>query len=330
MAQKLTNKEYSIKQLRSQLEYLTSELNKTTEKIQLLEISDNSNPENMSIELEPEQEISELIKKQNVISHEIITVKKRIQKLSAKTILKAELLILPVVIVLLFFVATNYSIQPIEQDPAIKTHYVVEDLQGNIVNYYSHWNVHSSTLTVNIKNSANVDDQKIQGIKNAIISTDKITEDGSLLYNTQTKIKTEYFRGWQGAVNTISTDTKYTIPEKFNLIQSNTGDGDILVTLSTIKLADGYSGVTRTIVNGNQILKAFITIYDSNKLTDNQLESIVRQEFGHALGLPYTDNSQDLMNESIITSHSYITECDLNALQGLYNDIQPSGNFCNN
>jgi hypothetical protein len=330
MTQKLTNKEYSIKQLRSQLEYLTSELNKTTEKIQLLEISDISNPDNISIELEPEQEISELIKKQNVISHEIITVKRRIQKLSAKTILKAELLILPVVIVLLFFVATNYSIQPIEQTPAIKTHYVVEDLQGNIVNNYNHWSAYSSTLIVNIKNSANVDDQKIQGIKNAIISTDRITGDGSLLYNTQTKTKTEYFRGWQGAVNTISANTKYPIPEKFNLIQSNTGEGDILVTLSTVKSSDVYSGVTRTIVNGNQILKAFITIYDSNKLTDNQLESMVRQEFGHALGLPSTDNSQDLMNESIITSHSYITECDLNALQGLYNDIPPSGNFCNN
>lgn len=330
MAQKLTNKEYSIKQLRSQLEYLTSELNKTTEKIQLLEISDNSSPENISLELESEPEISELIKKQNVISHEIITVRKRIQKLSAKTILKAELLILPVVIVLLFFVTTNYSIQPTEQMPTIKTHYVVEDLQGSTVDNYNHWNLHSSTLTVNIKNSANVDDQKIQDIKNAIVSTDKITDDGTLLYNTQTKTKTEYFRGWQGAVNTISSNTKYNIPEKFNFIQSTNGEEDILVTLSTVKSADGYSGVTRTIVNGNQILKAFITIYDSNKLTDDQLESIVRQELGHALGLPYTDNSQDLMNESIMTSHSYITECDLNALQEVYNDIQPSGNFCNN
>ena len=49
MAQKMTGKEYSIKQLRSQLEYLTNELNKTTEKIQLLEILDNTNSERVSI-----------------------------------------------------------------------------------------------------------------------------------------------------------------------------------------------------------------------------------------------------------------------------------------
>jgi hypothetical protein len=329
MAQKMTNKEYSIKQLRNHLGYLTSELHKTTEQIQLLEIFDNSKSE-MTSESEPEQEISELIKKQNTISHEIITVKKRIQKLSAKTILKAELLILPVVVVLLFFVATNYSVQPTEQGPVIKTHYVIEDLQGSIIGNYIHWNIQSGTpLTVNIKNSANVSDQKIQDVKNAIMSTDGITEDSSLLYNTQSGMKSEYFKGWQGAVETISANTKHSIPEKFNLIQSNNGEGDIVVTFSTVKSEDGYSGVTRTIVDGNQILKAFITIYDSNKLTDSQLESIVRQEFGHALGLPPTDNPEDLMHESIMTSHPYITECDINALQKLYNDVQPSGNFCN-
>ena len=330
MAQKMTNKEYSIKQLRSQLEYLTNELNKTTEKIQLQEILENTSVDKVSKELEPEQEISELIKKQNVISHEIITVKKRIQKLSAKTILKAELLILPVVVVLLFFVATNYSISPIEQTPIIKTHYVVEDLQGSSINNYNHWNIVNNTpLTVNIENTSNLSEQKIQDIKNAIMSTERITNDNSHPFDAQSGMKPLYFRGWQGAVNTISADTKHNIPEKFNFIQSNNGEGNIVVTLSTIKSDDGYSGITRTVVDGTQILKVFVTIYDSEKLTDSQLESIVRQEFGHALGLPQTDNS-DIMNESIMTGNYYITECDLNTLQKLYNDVQPSGNFCNN
>jgi hypothetical protein len=328
MTQRMTDKEHSIKQLRRQLGYLTSELNKTTEQIQLLEIFDNSKSE--MIFAVPEQEISELMRKQNTISHEIITIKKRIQKLSAKTILKVELLILPVVVVLLFFVATNYSITPVEQSTTIKTHYVIEDLQGNTVGNYKHWNIISGApLTVNIKNHAQVSDQKIQDVENAIMSTDGITDDSSLLYQSASAMKSEYFKGWQGAVQSVYANTKYNVPEKFNLIQSDNSEGDIVVTLSTVKSEDGYSGVTRTIVDGNQILKVFITIFDSNKLTDSQLESIVRNEFGHALGLPYTDNPQDLMHESITTSHSYISECDINALQKLYNDVEPAGNFCN-
>jgi predicted Zn-dependent protease len=328
MTLRMTDKDYSIKQLRTKLEQLTSELNKTTEQIQLLEIFDNSKSE--IIFTQSEQEISELIRKQNTISHEIITIKKKIQKLSAKTILKVELLILPIVIVLLFFVATNYTILPVEQNSTIKTHYVIEDLQGNSLGDYKHWSIISGTpLTVNIKNHAQVSDQKIQDVENAIMSTDGSTQNGSPLYNSVSAMKSEYFQGWQGAVQTAYSNTKYLIPEKFNLIQSDNSEGDIVVTLSTVKSEDGYSGVTRTIVNGNQILKVFITVFDSNKLTDNQLESTVRQEFGHALGLPYTENPEDLMHESITTSQSYISECDVNALQKIYNDVKPPSNFCN-
>ena len=184
MTQRMTDKEYSISQWRRQLEYLTNELNKTTEQIQLLEIFGNSKSE-MVFE-KPEHEISELMRKQNTISHEIITIKKRIQKLSAKTILKVELLILPVVVILLFFVATNYSIMPAEQGSTIKTHYVIENLQGNSVGNYKHWSIISGTpLTVNIKNHANVSDQKIQDVENAIMSTDSITGDTTQLYISQ-------------------------------------------------------------------------------------------------------------------------------------------------
>ena len=329
MTQKTTHKEYSIKQLRSQLEYLTEELRKTTEKIQLQEIFDTSKFE-ITSDAELEQEISELIKKQNVISHEIITVKKKIKKLSAKTILKTELLILPIVVVLLFFVTTNYLSQPVEQGTSIKTHYVIEDLQGSVTNNYQYWDIQkNSPLNVNINNSANVNEQKIRDVENAILSTDVISKDGTVIHSSDAETD-QYFTGWRGAVKTTSVNSKHTIPTNFNLIQSNNGEGDIVITLSTLKAEDGYSGVTRTIVDGNQILKAFITIYDSDKLSDTQLESIVRYEFGYALGLPHTNNAEGLMGNSITTNNSYITKCDINTLEKVYNDEQPSENFCNN
>ncbi len=329
MTQRMQTKENSIKQLRGQLEHLTNELTKTTEYIQLLELQDESKPKKDQVDFEPEQEISELLQKQNTISHEIILVKKRIHKLSAKTILKIELLILPVVVILLFFVAANYIVPPADVNPSMKTRYMTENLQGSTENDPKYWNIPNHTqLIVTIENNAKVSDQKIQAVEKAIISTDVITGDGSQLYSSN-HVASTYFTGWQGALQTIS-NTKHYIPERFDITQSSNGAGQIVITLSAIKDNDGYYGITRTIVNGNQILKAFITIYDADKLTDIQIGSIVRHEFGYALGLPSTSNTVDLMHDFISTDHSYISECDINALQKLYNDVKPSDDFCNN
>ncbi|MDE1818149.1 MAG: matrixin family metalloprotease [Thaumarchaeota archaeon] len=329
MTQRLQAKEDSIKQLRSHLEHLTNELSKTTEYIQLLELQDGLRVKKDDFGFEPEQEISDLLQKQNTISHEIILVRKRIQKLSAKTILKIELLILPIVVILLFFVAANYVIPSANIDSTIKTRYVTENLQGTTTDDFMYWDVNNQTpMVVTIENNAKVTDQKIQSIENAITSTETITGDSSQLYHSNSGTG-KYFIGWQGALETAPV-TKHNIPEKFNVIQSSNEEGQIVITLSKIKDRDGYYGTTRTIVNGNQILKVFITIYDADKLTNTQIGSIVRHEFGHALGLPLTNNAADLMYESITTNHPYISECDINALQKLYNGIKLSDDFCDN
>jgi len=317
----MCNKDESIKQLRLQLEYLTIELNKITGHIQLLEINETG----VIPDLEPEKEISELIRKQNTISHEIIAVKKRIHRLSAKTILKVELLILPIVIILLIFVTINYTMPITEPNTSIKSQYLVENLQGGFANQYNHWNAGRTPLIVNIENNANLDNQKIQYVKNAIMSTDIVTDDSSLVFS-ETKSKSSFFKGWYGALATIS-NTKYPIPQ-FDIVQAANGNGEIIVTLSTMKDIHGYSAFTRTLTDGNQIRKVFVTIYDADKLTNNQLESVVRQNFGHALGLPQTSNHDDLMYESFATNNSYISACDINSIKKLYNGEKLSDDFC--
>ena len=325
MAQKMNDKENSIKQLRIQLQHLTEDLNKTTAQLQLMEISDMSN--SFRANSEAEQEISKLIRKQNTISHEIITVRKRIQRLSAKTILKVELLVLPILCILSFYVVTNYSIYYPDQTSPIKTRYLVENLRGSTTDNYEYWDIKNGTpLIVNIENYAQVGSEKINAVKKAILSTDMVTGDSSLFFHSVSGSKSEYFKGWQGAVK-YAGGVKHYIPEKFDVVESPNGIGDIVITLSSMSDAYGYSGITKTIVDEKQILKAFITIYDSNKLTDDQIESIVRHEFGHALGLPHTSNPEDLMHDTI-KINSYISECDINTLKKLYNDSKPTEDFC--
>lgn len=327
MIQKTQHKEESIKKLRNHLEYLTNELSKTTEYIQLLELQEESGIKENLANSEPEHELGQLLQKQNSISREIILVKKRIQKLSAKAILKIELAVLPVVIILLFFVAANYVIQPTEVNSVIKTRYVIENLRGSSTDGYNYWNLSNQTLLiVNVENNDHVSNQKIQAAEQAILSAETVASDGSLHPNAKPELH-KLFRGWQEALQTAS-GTKYPIPKKFNIIHSQNGDGQIVIMLSTIHSKEGYSGSTKTIADGNQILKSFITIYDSNKLTDDQIGSIVRHEFGHALGLPDTGNSEDLMHGTITTNNPYISTCDIDALEKSYNGIKPSDDFC--
>ncbi|SRR5579885_83773 len=319
-------KEKSIKQLRLQLQALTKELNKTTEQLQLLEI--HADPSQLSDEMPPEQ-IGELIRKQNKISHEIITVKKRIQKLSAKTILKVELVVLPILAVLLFYgISSQYQVNTGNISDHIKTRYLIENLQGETGSTHKYWNIaKGAPLTVSIVNPDHLNEGKINVIKQAILSTESIYINNSLLDKSPPDGKSEYFKGWEGALSTVH-NTEFSIPNQFNIVESNNGPGQIVITLSHLEDPDGYSGYTRSVVDNSQILKSFITIYDADKLSDNQLATIVRHEFGHALGLPHSSDPQDLMHAVIQTGYPYISKCDVNAIESLY-DGNPTNNSCN-
>ena len=109
-----------------------------------------------------------------------------------------------------------------------------------------------------------------------------------------------------------------------NILTSEGGEGDIIITFSNLRDSDGYTGYTKAIVDGNEILKSFITVYDVNNLNDEELETIVRHEFGHALGLGHSTASEDLMAPNIDMTVPYISECNIDAIVDLYNGIEGS------
>ena len=95
-----SNKE-SINQLREQLQVLTNELNRTTEQLQLLEIEKKDASYTLQDNRVNEEMVHNLVQRQNILSHEIIRIRKEIRKRSSKIILITELFVLPAVFLLL-------------------------------------------------------------------------------------------------------------------------------------------------------------------------------------------------------------------------------------
>ena len=119
------------------------------------------------------------------------------------------------------------------------------------------------------------------------------------------------------------------IPKNFEILtDSDRGEGDITITLTNLEDSDGISGLTKNIVTGEQILKSEITIYDTGNLSDNQLLSTVRHEFGHAMGLAHSTAKEDLMFPTIQTAFPYISDCTLGAISHLYDGNQQSQYTC--
>ena len=115
--------------------------------------------------------------------------------------------------------------------------------------------------------------------------------------------------------------------QKFHVHKTNIENGNAIIKLDKFKNADGHTGFAKLIIDEdqNQILKSTITIYESNNLTDEKLATIVRHEMDHALELAHSTAPEDLMHSTIQTEYPYISECDVDAIVGLYDGKSSSG-----
>lgn len=197
---------------------------------------------------------------------------------------------------------------------------ITQDLKGNSIFLNKYWKISKGeTLSINIINSASISEKSIDTIKNSIMSTKTLEIDDSFLNNNQKNTVSTYYVGWKGALQNIG-DSKIPIPKNFKITNSPNVYGDIIVILSNIKDRSGNSGYTKTVLEGDEIIKAFITIYEVNSLSKNELGTIMRHEFGHALGLGHATDSQDLMAPTIDMTYPFISECNISAMSDLYND----------
>lgn len=207
--------------------------------------------------------------------------------------------------------------------------YTIENLRGDTIDTWKHWNIlENEKITVNIINPE-VTKAATSVIVDAIMSDETVQIDDSLMHKGLQGSTSTYYKGWHGALKEASKkSTQFYIPTEFVMLESSNGEGDITIRLLTEKNTDGYSGYTKSITDNDQILKSTITIYDVDSLSTEDISTIIRHEFGHALGLAHSTAPEDLMAPVITTNYPYISECDIDAISALYDGKASSQVVC--
>ena len=311
---------------------------KEQEKLILDELCKFSNQRTRNLE----QSIQQILKKISTYKHassELEQEKEILQEINKsldKRLTKSTSFYHLIFFVCLMIIAISfifYYIISLEQEPTtlpLTSRYVIENLRGDTVETWLSWKlVEGDYLTVNIINSDKLSDEKLVALKEMILSEESLEVDDSYLHKGPSGITSTYYVGWMGALNEASQqETEFYIPTKFNIIESKRGEGQIIISLSNFKDSEGYSGYTKSIAEGNQILKSTITIYDVKNLSESQISIIVLHEMGHALGLAHSTDPLDLMHPSVETSIPYISECDVDAIVSLYDGNESSEVVC--
>lgn len=319
--------------LKSHLEIMKKELSQTQKQIKSLKRSNNYS-EWENLDSISGSTFSDLKNQEIKLIKEISKTQNKI-KSHSKVLLLTEVSLLPVVLLLLIISGGGPVILDIinheQGTTSLRSKYFVEDLRGDTLDTWKSWRLVGTTMNVNIIVPSNIPSQKADVVASAIDSSEVLKIDDSLTHKGPKGSSSLYYLGWKGALDNISlkTDkTKYNLPLDFNIMKSNKGEGDVIITLSTLKDPDGYTGYTKSVVEGNEILKSFITIYDVNNLTDDKLATIARHEFGHALGLGHSTAPEDLMAPTIEMTYPYISECNVAGIIDLYNGNEGTKTVC--
>ena len=280
------------------------------------------------------KEINSILRRQNqtIQNDNVFIIKHDLQNEDKKKIY----IVLVITVISALFLSVLYSqyenqtiINTIPRLANYNSNYVTQNLQGDTVDTWVAWNVANGRIIhVHVVNEARLPQNMLDAVESAIVSTKTVSISNSETGKGSKGTSSIFYEGWQGATTQAYLHpTKLFIPQKFAIDGSPDGVGDVEIILTNDVNPDGYSGYTKSLVDGNQILKSKITIFKANKLDADRLGAIVRHEFGHALGLGHSTASEDLMNP-VLPDYPYISGCDVDTLKGLYNGDENSRVVC--
>jgi predicted Zn-dependent protease len=212
----------------------------------------------------------------------------------------------------------------------MKSGYLIQNLRGDTTETWVSWNLTpNKSLTFTILGESLVSPEKINEIKDVVLSEKSLQIDNSFLHKGLKGTSSTYYVGWTGAMKQASQNpTKMVVPQNFEYVSPEKGVADITIKLVSQRNGDGYSGYTQSTVDKNQILKSTISIYNVEELSTSQITTIVRHEFGHAIGLAHTTATEELMAPTITTDYPYISPCTVHAIEKLYDGNQKSEVVC--
>ena len=260
---------------------------------------------------------------------QITHLNKEINQLKKKNrrIIFSSLLLCTILSIVLTVYLTGPLLVQNDKEFLDKGRILVEPLRANIIDTTIPWHLASDqTMKVNIINSESVSSHKINIIRDAILSKQIVNINSDSQGGSP---DTVYYAGWEAAlVHASEKSTKFFIPTKFSVTESSDDIGNITIILSHLKNEEGYLGFTKLKIDNDQIVKATMTIYDIDNLSDADLSTITKHEFGHALGLGHSASSNDLMHDTIDTKFSYISKCDMKAVSELYDGKESTEIVC--
>jgi hypothetical protein len=219
-----------------------------------------------------------------------------------------------------------------DQTPStFSSSFLIQNLRGDTIDTWISWKiVEGDPFHIHVVDSPYATEKRLSAIMDVIMSTEEIEIADSLLHKGSSGKSSTYYTGWSGALNSIDGVTESSIPKNLHSHVNDNGEGHIMIKLSNLSNADGYSGYTTSIVDQeqHQILKSTITIFNIESLSTEELKTILRHELGHGFGLAHSTAPEDLMYPVIATNYPYISECDLDAITLLYDGGQQSLVIC--
>lgn len=228
------------------------------------------------------------------------------------------------------FLAVQKTVSVIEENTQanpLKTSYVVQNLKGDAMETWYAWQPRDN-VKIHIADENKLPKNTIDSIKKAILSTETIDIDNSLVFKGDEGTFSTYWIGWKGAID--HTREIRGMDKPIEITFTDKDDADIIITLTNSKSGEGLSGITNSMVNDEErtILRSFVTIYEADKLSDEHMEIIIRHEFGHVAGLAHSTAPEDLMYPVIQTPAPFISQCDMDALIHLYTGGKTSEVIC--